>query len=338
MTSNRTAKKHPSRSSFDDQGEYMQDYEENDEQDFQQFSQITQFPNVQLFADGQPMAAPELPEEETEELDETEQTAPIHVCAECNKTYHCHLWEIKHGCCEDCVSFPECAVCTFLSMAESFNTGNYDDDREPEVNVFDEHEGWVYVPEPETEIEQPLEDGPSTIQNDPFWTSKPHFRICSFCDSPCQGFCKCEIMERVNDVSTPYDMPYHLCVDCNEIFECPEFEETSSCHCLPISAQCDSCEGKETMACWAHGTVSWEHGTWKPKTVTVVETEKSQLSVQADFITTDSPTPSPMAATETCKCLFGEECNSCAPRMSFPCLSCSIPIFCSAPMVCSDCV
>jgi hypothetical protein len=24
--------------------------------------------------------------------------------------------------------------------------------------------------------------------------------------------------------------------------------------------------------------------------------------------------------------------------MSFPCLSCTIPIFCSAPMICRDCV
>jgi len=310
------------------------------------------------------MAAPELPE--------TEQTAPIHVCAECNKTYHCHLWDTKHGCCEDCVSFPECAVCTFLSMTESFcNGGN---DQEPEANVYDKHEGWVYVPEPpqeQTEIEQPHEDGPSTIQNDPFWTSKPHFRICSFCDSPCQGFCKCEIMERVNDVSTPYDMPYHLCVDCNEIFECPEFKDNSSCHCLPINTQCDSCEGKETMACWGHGTLTvntqsiftkvdpivctfcgtvwkdWKfilHPNYcecelrKDMFAEIEASWKPTLSVQADFSTDDSPTPSPMAATETCKCLFGEECNSCAPRMSFPCLSCSIPIFCSAPMVCSDCV
>ena len=43
MTSNRTAKKHPSRSSFDDQGEYMHDYEQNDDCEFHGYDSPTHF-------------------------------------------------------------------------------------------------------------------------------------------------------------------------------------------------------------------------------------------------------------------------------------------------------
>jgi len=131
MTSNRTAKKHPKRSSFDDQGEYMHDYEENSEQyDFQE----PQFPflNVQLFPDGQPMAAPELPEEvEIEPLDDTPSflhdsksfrricvlcdgncecdheendeefqgyQTPTHFCSGCHVEFQCGDFEPTQGC------------------------------------------------------------------------------------------------------------------------------------------------------------------------------------------------------------------------------------------------
>ena len=313
MTSNRTAKKHPKRSSLDDQGEYMHDYEQNDDCEFHGVSQLLS----------------------------------KMICLDCNCNYShyddlnwvpnrkwtCDDDEERCRCGCDKMVTPEnpcgrCKSCQF-NYVKPVELPQY-----PflSVQLFPDGQPMAAPESEEYEIE-PLDDAPSTIQNDPFWTSKPFRRICTRCD----GNCECE-NEDENVISTPYDKPYHLCVDCNEMFECPEFDDTSSCHCHPINIQCDSCEGKETMACWGNGTISWEHGTWKPNTVPVVETEKLQLSVQADFSTDDSPTPTPMAADETCKCLFGEECNSCAPRMSFPCLSCTIPIFCSAPMICRDCV
>jgi len=80
-------------------------------------------------------------------------------------------------------------------MTESFSNGG--EQEKTHANVYDEREGWVFIP-----------------------------------------------------------VPVHTCMTCDEEFECPEFQDTSSCHCLPITAQCDSCEGKETMACWGHGTLT----------------------------------------------------------------------------------
>jgi hypothetical protein len=289
--------------------------------------------NVTLFEDGCPMAAPEQEEEQEEQEEqpsiqtdpfwlsrpcrricalcdgncecEVEQTPPLHTCAECNASYHCHLWDPIHGCCADCADFPECAVCCFLSMAESFDNG--EEQEEPQANVYDEREGWVSVP-----------------------------------------------------------AAVHTCMTCNEVFECPAFEYATGCDCLPTTAQCDSCEGKETMACWGNGTLTVVKTESIPTKVDLTATSVCMFcgtvwkdwkfilnpnycecemrkdmfaEIEASWEPTASvPTPTPMAADKTCKCLLGEECNSCAPRMSFPCLSCNIPIFCGAPMICSDCV
>lgn len=101
-----------------------------------------------------------------------------------------------------------------------------------------------------------------------------------------------------NMLHTPYKTDKHTCINCNEQFQCVEFEDATGCDCLPIHAQCDSCDEKETMACWAHGT---------------------------------------LIMNKPCGCNNESVCNSCAPRMEFPCLSCNIPVFCSAPMICRDC-
>lgn len=109
--------------------------------------------DVKLFDDGCPMAAPEQVDENEEpspndpfwasrphrricvlcdgncecEVEEYYHSQapqpPLHICGECNQSYHCNLWDPKHGCCGDCENFPECAVCIHLSMVESFHNG-----------------------------------------------------------------------------------------------------------------------------------------------------------------------------------------------------------------------
>ena len=114
---------------------------------------LVSFQDVKLFDDGCPMAAPEQVDENEEpspndpfwasrphrricvlcdgncecEVEEYYHSqapqAPLHICGECDQSYHCNLWDPKHGCCGDCENFPECAVCIHLSMVESFHNG-----------------------------------------------------------------------------------------------------------------------------------------------------------------------------------------------------------------------
>ena len=111
--------------------------------------------DVKLFDDGCPMAAPEQVDENEEPFTlpndpfwasrhhrricvlcdgncecEVEEyyhpqapQPPLHICGECNQSYHCNLWDPKHGCCGDCDNFPECAVCIHQCMVESFHNG-----------------------------------------------------------------------------------------------------------------------------------------------------------------------------------------------------------------------
>ena len=236
---------------------------------------------------------------------------------------------------------------------------------------------------------EPIDEEPS-MQTDPFWLSRPQRRICVLCDGNCEcevdqtpplhkcgecdayytcnlwdpkhgccadcdNFPECAVCVH-NDLYTPYGTAEHACVDCNQSFECPEFEHTSGCYCLPINAQCSPCEGKEMMACWAHGTLTMTTPTSIPTKVDpdvctfcgtvwkdwkfILNPNYCECEMRKDMFAEIEASwePTVPTANETCNCLFGEECNSCAPRMSFPCLSCNIPIFCGAPMICSDCV